>query len=63
MGRGMMLLPGMIFTIEPMINEGTGKIFISPIDGWTVYTADGRLSAQVEHEVLVTEDGFEILSK
>ncbi len=63
MGRGMMLLPGMIFTIEPMINEGTGKIFISPIDGWTVYTADGKLSAQVEHEVLVTEDGFEILSK
>jgi methionyl aminopeptidase len=63
MGRGMMLLPGMIFTIEPMINEGTGKIYISPIDGWTVYTADGRLSAQVEHEVLVTESGFEILSK
>ncbi len=63
MGRGMMLLPGMIFTVEPMINEGAGKIYISPIDGWTVYTADGRLSAQVEHEVLVTEDGFEILSK
>ena len=63
MGRGMMLLPGMIFTIEPMINEGTGKIYISPIDGWTVYTADGKLSAQVEHEVLVTNDGFEIISK
>lgn len=63
MGRGMMLLPGMIFTIEPMINAGSGKIYISPIDGWTVYTADGKLSAQVEHEVLVTEDGFEILSK
>lgn len=63
MGRGMMLLPGMIFTIEPMINAGGGKIYISPIDGWTVYTADGKLSAQVEHEVIVTEDGFEILSK
>ena len=63
MGRGMMLLPGMIFTIEPMINEGTGKIYISPFDGWTVYTGDGRLSAQVEHEVLVTDSGFEILSK
>ena len=63
MGRGMMLLPGMIFTVEPMINAGSGKIYISPIDGWTVYTADGKISAQVEHEVLVTEDGFEILSK
>ena len=63
MGRGMMLLPGMIFTIEPMINAGSGKIYISPIDGWTVYTSDGKLSAQVEHEVLVTNDGFEILSK
>lgn len=63
MGRGMMLLPGMIFTIEPMINEGGGNIYISPIDGWTVYTQDGRPSAQVEHEVLVTDTGFEILSK
>ena len=63
MGRGIMLLPGMIFTIEPMINEGTGDVYISPQDGWTVYTADHSLSAQVEHEVLVTNDGFEILSK
>lgn len=63
MGRGIMLLPGMIFTIEPMINEGTGDVYISPEDGWTVYTADHSLSAQVEHEVLVTMDGFEILSK
>ena len=63
MGRGMILLPGMIFTIEPMINAGSGKIYISPIDGWTVYTSDGKLFAQVEHEVLVTNDGFEILSK
>ena len=63
MGRGMILLPGMIFTIEPMINEGTGDVYISPADGWTVYTADHMLSAQVEHEVLVTMDGFEILSK
>lgn len=63
MQRGMMLLPGMIFTIEPMINAGTGHVYINPIDGWTIYTSDGSLSAQVEHEVLVTEDGFEILSK
>ena len=63
MGRGIMLLPGMIFTIEPMINEGVGDVYISPNDGWTVYTADDGLSAQIEHEVLVTMDGFEILSK
>ena len=63
MGRGIMLLPGMIFTIEPMINAGGGEVYIDPNDGWTVYTADSRLSAQVEHEVLVTMDGFEILSK
>jgi methionyl aminopeptidase len=58
-----MLLPGMIFTIEPMINLGLGEVYIDPQDGWTVYTADGELSAQVEHEILVTMDGFEILSK
>ena len=58
-----MLLPGMIFTIEPMINAGGGEVYIDPNDGWTVYTADGRLSAQVEHEVLVTMNGMEILSK
>lgn len=63
MGRGIMLLPGMIFTIEPMINLGLGEVYIDPQDGWTVYTADGELSAQVEHEILVTMDGFEILSK
>ena len=63
MGRGIMLLPGMIFTIEPMINLGLGEVYIDPNDGWTVYTADGELSAQVEHEILVTMDGFEILSK
>ena len=63
MGKGLILLPGMIFTIEPMINEGLGEVYVSPDDGWTVYTADGSLSAQVEHEVLVTQNGFEILSK
>ncbi len=63
MRHGIVLLPGMIFTIEPMINAGKSKIYINPLDGWTVSTADGSLSAQVEHEVLVTLDGFEILSK
>ena len=62
-GRGMLLVPGMIFTIEPMINEGKPSFYIDPDDGWTVYTRDGRLSAQVEHELLVTEDGVEILSR
>ena len=62
-GRGKKLTEGMVICIEPMINAGESNIYISPIDGWTVYTADGSLSAQVEHEVLVTNDGFEILSK
>lgn len=62
-GKGMLLLPGMIFTIEPMVNEGKASFFIDPIDGWTVYTKDSGLSAQIEHEILVTELGVEILSK
>lgn len=61
-GKGMVLLPGMIFTIEPMINEGTPRFYVDPIDGWTVCTADGKCSAQVEHEILITETGTEILS-
>ncbi len=62
-GAGMLLLPGMIFTIEPMINQGKSKFYIDPKDGWTVFTMDGLLSAQVEYEILVTETGYEILSK
>lgn len=63
LGGGMVLLPGMIFTIEPMINQGKSKIYIDPRDGWTVRTLDGGLSAQVEYEILVTDEGYEILSK
>ena len=63
LGNGMVLLPGMIFTVEPMINEGSPQFYIDPSDGWTVYTKDGGLSAQIEYELLVTEDGVEILSK
>lgn len=63
LGSGMVLLPGMIFTVEPMVNEGSSKFFIDEDDGWTVYTVDGKLSAQVEYELLVTESGVEILSK
>lgn len=56
------LRPGMVFTIEPMINAGTYK-WILLEDGWTVITADGALSAQFEHTVAVTENGPEILTK
>ena len=62
-GRGIRLIPGMIFTIEPMVNEGRAKFYIDKRDGWTVRTLDGGLSAQVEHEILVTEQGVEILSR
>lgn len=61
-GHGDVLKPGMIFTIEPMINLGTHKTSLSKVDGWTVRTADGKLSAQWEHTVLVTEDGVEALT-
>lgn len=56
------LIPGMTFTIEPMINAGTWRTELDQSDGWTVYTQDRRLSAQFEHTILVTEDGHEILT-
>ena len=62
-GRGMLLVPGMIFTVEPMINQGRARFYIDERDGWTVYTADGKLSAQIEYELLVTESGVEIISR
>lgn len=58
---GEMLKPGMIFTIEPMINAGKRDVKLLP-DGWTVVTKDHSLSAQWEHTVLVTETGFEVLT-
>ncbi|RDY28384.1 methionyl aminopeptidase [Romboutsia weinsteinii] len=61
--EGMILVPGMIFTIEPMINQGTYDLYIDEENGWTSYTEDGLLSAQWEHMILVTEDGVEILAK
>jgi len=60
-GTGEELLPGMTFTIEPMINLGHWKTQILE-DGWTAVTVDGSLSAQFEHTVLVTEDGVEVLT-
>ena len=62
-GTGEKLLPGMTFTIEPMINVGSSKTVLSKVDGWTVRTADGKLSAQFEHTVLVTPTGVEILTQ
>lgn len=62
-GTGMVLVPGMVFTIEPMINAGDRKIFIDKKSGWIVKTKDGSYSAQWEHTLLVTNDGVEIISK
>ena len=61
-GRGVRLLPGMTLAIEPMINEGTAEIR-QMSDGWTVKTADGKLSAHFEHTVAITNDGPVILTK
>lgn len=54
--------PGMTFTIEPMINEGTHEVVFDEHDKWTVRTKDGKLSAQFEHTILVTPDGYEVLT-
>lgn len=62
-GLGEVMRSGMTFTIEPMINIGTFKTVLSNLDGWTVRTADGSLSAQWEHTVLVTDKGYEILTR
>ena len=57
------LVPGMVFTIEPMLNLGGREVYVDESDEWTVYTDDESLSAQWEHTLLVTEDGIEIISK
>ena len=61
-GTGMLLVPGMIFTIEPMINMGKADIFIDEENDWTVITEDEQPSAQWENTVLITETGIEILT-
>lgn len=61
-GEGMVLVPGMTFTIEPMINEGKPDVVIDENNGWIARTIDGKLSAQAEHTILVTEDGIEIIA-
>lgn len=60
--KTMIMVPGMVFTVEPMINQGGFECDILD-DDWTVITADGTLSAQWEHTVLVTEEGVEIITK
>lgn len=60
-GAGLVLKQGMTFTIEPMINQGKAKVKMKK-DGWTVVTADKKLSAQWEHTIAVTADGYEVLT-
>jgi len=56
------MIPGMIFTIEPMLNLGGPEVITDNIDQWTVMTADKSLSAQFEHQILVTNNGYEVLT-
>ena len=61
-GTGLVFAPGMLFTIEPMVNLGTHEVKLNMKDGWTVTTKDGKASAQFEHTVGVTEDGCEVFT-
>jgi methionyl aminopeptidase len=61
-GSGILLRPGLIFTVEPMVNAGHYETVLDKNDGWTVRTADGSLSAQFEHSIVITENEPEILT-
>ena len=61
-GTGPILVPGLCFTIEPMINAGAQEIDMADPNGWTVRTADRSLTAQWEVQLVITEDGYELLS-
>lgn len=61
-GTEMLLVPGMVFTIEPMINLGSEEVYLDEENGWTIYTSDKKPSVQWEIMVLVTETGYEVLS-
>jgi methionyl aminopeptidase len=61
-GSGILLRPGLIFTVEPMVNAGHYETVLDKHDGWTVRTADGSLSAQFEHSIVITDNGPEILT-
>jgi methionyl aminopeptidase len=62
-GTGDRLRAGMVFTIEPMVNAGGWEVEVDPHDKWTVRTADGSLSAQFEHTIVVTKNGCEVLTR
>ncbi|MBV8939418.1 MAG: type I methionyl aminopeptidase [Alphaproteobacteria bacterium] len=62
-GKGTVLKPGMFLTVEPMINTGDWRTILSKHDGWTVTTRDKSLSAQFEHSIGVTDDGYEIFTQ
>lgn len=62
-GSGMLLVPGMVLTVEPMVNAGGYEVYEDADNGWTIYTKDGSLSSQWEHTVLITETGVEIIAK
>lgn len=62
-GEGMLITPGMVFTIEPMINEGKRYVFVDSANDWTIYTNDGSYSAQWEYTIAVFDDHAEVLSK
>lgn len=61
-GTGMLMVPGLMFTIEPMVNMGADAVFVDEANDWTIYTEDNMPSAQWEVQVLVTEDGYELIS-
>ncbi len=61
-GEGMLLVPGMTLTVEPMVNAGGYEVYIDEEDGWTVYTKDHSLSAQWEKTILITETGVEVIA-
>ena len=56
-------VPGMVFTIEPMLCEGSASCSVLGSDGWTVVTKDGRRAAQYEHTVVITQDDCEVLTR
>ena len=58
----MLMVPGLCFTIEPMVNMGEADVFEDADNGWTIYTEDGSPSAQWEVQVVVTEEGCEVLA-
>ncbi len=59
---GKKMKPGMVFTIEPMINQGKARVKVNKEDGWTATTIDNKLSAQYEHTILITDNGHEVLT-